>query len=99
LVRRFVRATMRGLQWAFDHPENAADIIRVYHPTLEKDIIVQEIAIVKELAYTPEAMANTLGWMTREKIKSTIDNMVVLMDIDPAKAPTPEEMYTNEFLR
>lgn len=98
VVRRFVRATLQGLQWAFDNPENAADILLKYHPTLEKDIIVEEIAYVKDLAQTPEAMANTLGWMSEEKVQSTIDNMVTLMDMDPALAPTTADMYTNEFL-
>lgn len=96
LVRRFVRATLKGLDYAFKNPAEAATILVARYPELDVKTAQAEIGIVKDLAKTKEAQANGLGYMSAEKMRITRDLMTEAFDI---KQSVPyEELYTNDFL-
>jgi NitT/TauT family transport system substrate-binding protein len=42
-VRGFVQATIKGLQYAFDYPDEAIALILKHHPTLDKEIARAEL--------------------------------------------------------
>ncbi len=57
-VEAFVAATLRGLQWAAEHPEEAVDIYVARHPELKKDLLLaQWEAAVPSLATAGEYAA------------------------------------------
>jgi NitT/TauT family transport system substrate-binding protein len=96
LVRRFVKATLRGLEYAFAHPEEAAALVVARHPELDPDTAAAEIEIVRDLALTPEVQEHGLGYMAPEKMQSTRDIVTkayhVTADVDL------EAAYSNAFL-
>lgn len=59
-VKAFVAATLRGLQWAADHPDEAVALYAARHPELKKDLLLaQWKAAVPSLATRGEHPA---GW-------------------------------------
>jgi NitT/TauT family transport system substrate-binding protein len=97
LVRRFVRATLKGLEYAFQNPADAAAMLVAKYPELDVKTSAAEIGIVKELASTKEAQSGGLGFMDAEKMRITRDVVAEAFDI---KQPgPPEELYTNAFVR
>jgi NitT/TauT family transport system substrate-binding protein len=53
VVKGFVKATLRGYQYAFQHKEEAAEIIQKYAKALNNDITVEELKIVEDLTIRP----------------------------------------------
>lgn len=96
LVRRFVRATMKGLDTAFKNPAEAAKILKKRYPELDEDTARGEIEIVRELAWTAEAKANGLGAMAADKMKLTRDIIVEAYGIKADVAV--DDLYTNQFV-
>jgi NitT/TauT family transport system substrate-binding protein len=96
MVRRFVRATMKGLDAAFKDPAEAAKVLKRRYPELDEETVRGEIEIVRDLAWTDEAKANGLGFMSAEKIKLTRD---IITDAYGLKVQVPvEDLYTNAFV-
>jgi NitT/TauT family transport system substrate-binding protein len=97
LVHRFVRATLKGLQYSFDHPDEAVDILQRYHPEVDnKAVAVQEIGLVQLLAMSDEAKLNGLGYMDALKIKDTLNLISGAFGI--ATTVKPDDLYTDTFL-
>ena len=95
-VRGFLRALVKGFEYTFNNPDEAATIILKYYPTLEKDVVRAEIDIVKGLALTPEAQQNGIGYLSPEKVQSTLDAIVQAYKLETKIAAG--DIYTNEFL-
>ncbi|MBI3076228.1 MAG: ABC transporter substrate-binding protein [Deltaproteobacteria bacterium] len=96
VARGFVKATMRGWQFAFDRPDEAIEILRKAHREVDPVVGKAEVQIVKELALTPEARQYGLGYVDRAKMASSIDLIVDAFDLK--KRIAPEEVYTNDFI-
>jgi NitT/TauT family transport system substrate-binding protein len=97
-VKKFVRATLRGYQYSFKHPAEAATLQRKTAKALQEDITVEELKIVEELTVTPDVKQNGLGWFSPERMKSSTDWMVENGGFPKEKAPKPEEVYATGFL-
>ncbi len=97
LVRRFVRAILKGFQYTFDHKEEAVQILQKYHREVEdQDIAIQEINLVQDLVMSDEARAHEIGYFDQAKVESTIKLISEAFDL---KAPvSADELYTNAFL-
>ncbi len=98
IVKGFVRATLKGYQYAFKHPEEAADIIQKYAKALNKDITLKELQIVKDLVVTPDTEKNGLGSFTLARMKSSVDWMAENGGFAKEKAPKVEDVYATGFL-
>jgi NitT/TauT family transport system substrate-binding protein len=70
LVKRFVRATLKGLKDALDHPAEAAKIMQQAHRELDIGIAEGELGKVRELATIP---GTPLGRIDAKRAQSTID--------------------------
>lgn len=70
LVKRFVRATLKGLKDALDHPAEAAKIMQQAHRELDIGIAEGELGKVRELATIP---GTPLGAIDAKRAQSTID--------------------------
>ncbi|MBI2370771.1 MAG: ABC transporter substrate-binding protein [Deltaproteobacteria bacterium] len=96
LVRRFVQATMRGVAWTVEHPDEATDIFVKHHPAVSRDLARAHLGIAIDHLLTPVALSQGIGFMTREKMDKTVEIIARYMKL-PSRPPT-EELYSNEFL-
>ncbi len=96
LVRRFTQATVRGLAYAFENPQEAAAILQKLHREVDPEFSKEELLATRELAWSDEAKANGLGAISREKMTSTRD--VVTSALSLKRVIPVEELYTVQFL-
>jgi NitT/TauT family transport system substrate-binding protein len=96
VLRKFVAATLRGLDTAFKSPAEAAQILKSRYPELDEDTARAEVEIVRDLAWTEEAKKNGLGFMAAEKMKTTRDIMTEAYALKVTVAV--DDLYTNAFL-
>jgi NitT/TauT family transport system substrate-binding protein len=97
-MKAFVRATLKGYQYAFRHKDEAADIIQKYAKALKNDITVEELAIVEDLSVTPDVKKNGLGSFTPERMATSVRWMAENGGFPPEKAPKPADVYATGFL-
>jgi NitT/TauT family transport system substrate-binding protein len=98
IIRRFVRASLKGWKYAMDNPAEAADLQRKHKKALKKGVIIKELAIVKRLSAVPDTKKHGYGWFSPAKMKAAVDLMVTNAKIDKAKAPKATDMYVSGFL-
>jgi NitT/TauT family transport system substrate-binding protein len=98
VMKKFVRAGLRGYQYAFAHPEEAAELQKKSAKALNAAITVEELKIVKDMSVTPEVIKNGLGTFTPEHMKQSVEWVVQNAGFDKAKAPKPEDIYATGFL-
>ena len=97
VVKGFVRAGLKGWQFAMKNPEKAAEAQIKFVPSLNPATIVAEIKIVGDLAVTPEVQQNGLGWFDAAKMKSNLDFVVKNIGISGA-VPAATDLYATGFL-
>ncbi len=98
IMKKFVRAGLRGYQYAFAHPEEAAELQKKSAKALNAAITVDEIKIVKDMSVTPDVIKNGLGTFTPERMKQSVEWVVNNAGFDKSKAPKPEDIYATGFL-
>jgi NitT/TauT family transport system substrate-binding protein len=95
VVRRFVAATVKGMEAAFADPAGAARMIKKYHPQVEPPLGQAETEVVRELAVTPLTRARGLGSIDPQKMEQTRD--VVIEAFNLAKRLPIEDFYAPGF--
>ncbi len=95
VVRRFVAATVRGMEAAFADPAEAGRIVNKYHPQIEPALGQAETEIVRELAVTPLTRARGLGYIDPKKMEQTRDVVVEAFTL-PRRIPV-EDLYAPGF--
>ena len=93
LVRRFVRATLKGLQYAIANPREAGEIMHKYHREVEANIAAAEMKKVSELATQPNA---PLGTIDPKRVAKTISFVEFAYTLKRKIAP--DEIYAPGFL-
>ncbi len=96
LVRRFVHATLKGLATAFEKPDEAVAILQKYHREVDPEFSKDELLSTKELAWSDEAKAKGLGYMSPDKMASTRD--VVTSALSLKRVVPVDDLSTNQFL-
>ncbi len=97
VVRKFVRAALRGWQDTFANPQEAAKIQLQYVKALNPEIIVEEIEILRRVAITPEVEKNGLGYITAERMKATVDFINKNIEV-PGEKLSAETIFAPGFL-
>ncbi len=97
VVRGFVKATIDGLQYTFDHPDEAVTLFLKHNPTLDREIVRAEVEIVRELVLTADAKSNGIGWVNEKTMQSSIDAVTEAFKLEVKVLPS--QVYTNEFLK
>ena len=97
VVKRFVRASLKGWKFAIAHPEKAAADQIKYVPTLKPEGIVAEIKVVADLAVTAETKKHGLGWFDPAKMKSNLDFVEKYIGVS-GKPPVATDLYATGFL-
>ncbi len=97
VMKRFVRAALKGWKFALANPEKAAADEIKYVPSLKPKVIVAEIKVVADLAVTADTKKNGLGWFDPAKIKSNVDFVKKYIGVK-GKPPAPTDLYATGFL-
>jgi NitT/TauT family transport system substrate-binding protein len=97
VVKRFVRAALKGWKLALDNPDKAAQDQLKYIPSLNLDVIKAEIEVIRDLAVTPDVEAHGLGWFDPAKIAANVDFVVKYIGVTGAN-PKTADLYANGFL-
>lgn len=97
VVKKFVRAALRGWKDTFDNPKEAAQIQLQYVKALDPQIIVEEIDILRRVAITPEVQKNGLGTITLDRMKKTVDFINKNIEV-PGQKLTAEQIYAPGYL-
>jgi NitT/TauT family transport system substrate-binding protein len=94
LVLRFLRATLRGWQWAVENPAEAGPLALKYDPDLDADHQVAQMEAYVPLIHTGE---DHVGWMRAEVWQGICD---ILAEQGLLAEPLDvDEVYTMEFLQ
>ncbi len=96
-VKKFVRAALRGWKDTFANPQEAAQIQLQHVKALDPQIIVEEIAILRRIAITPDVQSNGLGFVTPARMKNTVDFINKNIEV-PGDKLTAEQIYVPGFL-
>ena len=96
LLRRFLRATDRGLRYALSNPGRAGAILHEMEPLANPVIAARELRLLKPHARTPFTIRNGLGAFERRRINSTISIMTNFFR--PRNRITASEVYTDRFV-
>ena len=97
VVKRFVRASLLGWQFALRNPEKAAKDQIKFIPSLNVAKSVAEIAVVKDLAVTPAVEKHGLGWFDPAEMKATLDFVTKNVGIS-GTPPAASDLYATGFL-
>ncbi|MEP9355781.1 ABC transporter substrate-binding protein [Xanthobacter sp. KR7-65] len=96
LVRRFVRASIKGSEYAFAHIPEAIEILRKTNPEIEPDIGQAELQDYTDLAWTAGARAHGLGTFDPERMRHV---QGVLAEYLGLKTTLPlDQVYSAQFL-
>lgn len=94
LCRRMLRASLRGWQYAVEHPEEAADIVLRYDET-GVQTREHQLAMMNQIAQLVVLPLRSMGYTDRDDVVRTIDT---LLTYEVLGGPVqPEDVYTNEF--
>ena len=97
LLERFLKATLKGLRYAFDNREEAVDIVLKF--ALNEDRDHQAFMLETEMADAASPLTDErgLGWMTADQWRALYDHLVAFEAL-----PKPfdvETAYTDRFLK
>jgi ABC-type nitrate/sulfonate/bicarbonate transport system substrate-binding protein len=95
-VERFLKAALRGIQYAIDNPDEAIEIVLKYAP--QEDAEHQRFMLDTEIgaAYSRVTTENGLGWQTEEQWQALADTLVEFGALD--NADDVNKAFTNEFV-
>ncbi len=94
---RFMRAALRGITYAEEHPQEAVDIVLTYTgPDANPDHMRFMLDTEVQAAYGPATASHGIGWQTTEQWQALLDTLTTYQaitgDVDVGQA------FTNEFL-
>ena len=97
VVRRFVRAALRGWKDALANREEAASLQVQHVKALNPQVIAEELQVVRRLAIVPDTEKNGLGWVDRAKLKRSVEFINANFDV-AGRRFTAEDIYREGYL-
>ena len=95
-LRRFLRASQRGWQYASDNRAEAADIFRKAAPVFTQEIALLEVDGTMTIIRTERAKGKPIGWTAIEDWKDTQDLLATFAKLNPAA--DLNVYFTNQYL-
>ncbi|HTV28788.1 MAG TPA: ABC transporter substrate-binding protein [Xanthobacteraceae bacterium] len=96
LIRAFVAPTIKGFLYGRQHPDEAAEAVKIYLETVDLIITKREFELSWKTWVTPNTKGKPLGWGSDADWTSTVD--VLRQYGGVASPPAPSAIYTNEFV-
>jgi NitT/TauT family transport system substrate-binding protein len=94
-VRRFVAALNKGLQYALDHPDEAAEILKANAPEGDAEIAAQELVVMRDYVLNDYTAKHGIGAIDEKRLTSAIDDIAETFDV--ADPPAVEDVYASGF--
>src|SRR6516225_3128267 len=95
-LRRFLRASQRGWQYAFDHRDEAAEIFMKRAPAFNKEISLLEINGTMTILHTEKTKNKPIGWSASEDWKESQDLLEKYAKLK--SQPDVNVYFSNDFL-
>jgi len=96
LIKRFVKASLRGWEFTLKNPEEAIEIMAKYRTEIDKPVMVANLKLIIDLFRTTRYQQNGIGWVDDKKMADSIKIIAQYRDLKVDMKPA--DMYTNEFL-
>jgi ABC-type nitrate/sulfonate/bicarbonate transport system substrate-binding protein len=96
-TQRFVKAALRGIEYAATNREEALDIVMRYAPQEDREHQRFMLGVELDRALTEQARRNGIGWQTREQWQSLHDTLLEFKGIE--KPVEVSRVYTDHFLQ
>jgi NitT/TauT family transport system substrate-binding protein len=93
LCIRMLRASLRGWQYAIDHPEEAVDIVLKYDKS-GAQTRSHQLSMMDEISKLVRVPGRDIGYTDRTTVKQTI---YILRQNVMSGTLQPEDVYTNDF--
>jgi NitT/TauT family transport system substrate-binding protein len=97
IVKKFVRAALKGWKDALADPEEASRIEIQFVKALDPQIVIEEIQILKRIAITPDVEKNGFGYISTDRMKNTVDFINNNIEVSGDKL-TAEQIYRPGYL-
>lgn len=96
MLTRFLRAAIRGIEYAAEHPDEAVDIVLQYAgPETNADHMRYMLETELEDAHSQVTDQNGLGWQTEAQWQALADMLTEFEAVSPVDV---NQMFTNEIL-
>ena len=95
-IRRFLRASQRGWQYAFDHRAEAAEIFRKSAPVFTQEIALLEVEGTMTIIRTERTKGKPIGFSDAGDWQDTQDLLAKFAKLNPQ--PDVKVYFTNEYL-
>ena len=92
VVRRFLRATYRGVSWAVSNPAEAADLFSGRNPHISQDLARLQWKRTIPFIVTDDSRRDGLGFLPVDKLEES------LQALGRGGAESAEAVYSNDFL-
>jgi NitT/TauT family transport system substrate-binding protein len=97
LVKKFLRASYKGYEFALANPDQAADIMVKMFPTVDRAVALQQIKEINTLIVDPQARDRGLGYLRDDRIQSTVAFVDKAFTLNGKVKP--EDIYTDALLK
>ncbi len=97
LARAFVRASLDAVKWSVENPGGAMAVFGKRFPTRNPVIDRGMFDVSVDVLLTENTKSTGIGFILRDKMQRTID-LMLKVHMGLKRRPTPEEVYTNEFV-
>lgn len=95
VVRKFVRATLKGYEDAMKTPPAAVDAFMKANPTSERPLIERQLAETLALMRTPASKGKPIGWTAESDWVATLDRLET--DLGMKNRLAPSAYFTNDL--
>lgn len=95
-VRKFLRAWQRGLEWAIDHPDQAAEATVEMYPDLQLETVTAQWNALATAATSDETEEHGLGWQELSVFEGI--NEFLFENGVSAKEVDASQVMTNDYL-
>jgi NitT/TauT family transport system substrate-binding protein len=96
LIKRFVRASLRGWEFTLRNPEEAINILAKHRPEIDKALMLANLKLIIDLFRTDRYKQNGIGWVDEKKMADSVKIISQYRDLKVDMKTS--EVYTNEFL-
>jgi NitT/TauT family transport system substrate-binding protein len=96
LVRKFLRATYKGILWSMENYSEAVDMTMKMIPEVDRELMEKGGKMNFDLILGPEVYEKGIGWISKEKMEYSRDIFLKFAKLQ--KLVPVEEIYTNQFL-
>ncbi|RZS80288.1 ABC transporter substrate-binding protein [Pigmentiphaga kullae] len=97
MVRKFLKASYRGYEYAFANPERAADLMVKMFPVTDRGVALAQIRDMADLLVDPQARDKGLGYLRDDRMRSTVQFVDKAFGLNGKVKP--QDTYTNDLLK